>query len=153
MDNEKNSKLNLVVDTNIIISSLINPKGYEFELIYFNEIQLYVPKMIFFELFKHKDKIIKYSKLREEDILELFYELIKKIEVVDEKQVPDIYFKKAYEILKDIDLNDIPFIALALFLGLKIWSGDKKLKLGLKNKGYDIVLSSSDLVKVFNEAK
>ncbi len=149
MDNEKNSKLNIVVDTNIIISSLINPKGYEFELIYFNEIHLYVPKMIFFELFKHKDKIINYSKLSEEDVLELFYELIKKLEVVDEKQIPGRYFKRTYEILKDIDLNDIPFVALALFLELKIWSGDKKLKIGLKNKGYDIGRCLTNCVNPF----
>ena len=39
--------------------------------------------------------------------------------------------QKAYDLCKNIDIKDTPFIALAIDLGLQIWTGDKKLKDGL----------------------
>jgi len=35
-----------------------------------------------------------------------------------------------------VDVNDIPFVALALELGVPLWAGDKKLKNGLKRMGF-----------------
>ena len=41
-----------------------------------------------------------------------------------------------YDLCKDIDVHDIPFLSLALELNLPLWTGDKKLKNGLLGKGY-----------------
>jgi len=38
---------------------------------------------------------------------------------------------------RDIDINDAPFVALALELEAVLWTGDKTLKNGLKDKGFD----------------
>jgi predicted nucleic acid-binding protein len=36
-----------------------------------------------------------------------------------------------------VDINDIPFIALSVELKIPLWTGDKKLKEGLKLKGFN----------------
>jgi predicted nucleic acid-binding protein len=43
----------------------------------------------------------------------------------------------AYDLCKDVDINDIPFIALSVELKIPLWTGDKKLKEGLKLKGFN----------------
>ena len=53
--------------------------------------------------------------------------LLEYIIVVDESRYID-KIKKAYEICKKFDEKDTPFIALALKLGIPIWSNDKDLK-------------------------
>jgi len=42
----------------------------------------------------------------------------------------------AYDYCKNIDMKDIPFVALAIDLGIAFWTGDKKLKEGLAKMGY-----------------
>jgi len=37
---------------------------------------------------------------------------------------------------KDIDESDTPFVALTIELKALLWTGDKKLKEGLKKKGF-----------------
>ena len=45
--------------------------------------------------------------------------------------------RDAYEIAKDFDEDDTPFIALALKLGIPIWTNDKKMIIhGLKSGKY-----------------
>ncbi|HIH12377.1 TPA: hypothetical protein HA242_01515 [Candidatus Woesearchaeota archaeon] len=44
---------------------------------------------------------------------------------------------KAYDLCKEIDEDDAPFIALALEINGYLLTGDDKLKRGLKIKGFD----------------
>lgn len=44
--------------------------------------------------------------------------------------------QKAYDLCKDVDIKDTPFVALALELNSLFWTGDKKLKVGLAKLGY-----------------
>jgi len=67
-------------------------------------------------LFKHKEKIIQASKLEEDEILELLYSILEKLEVVDGRNIPLKYRKEAYNLTKGIDLTDAIFVALVLFL-------------------------------------
>ncbi len=52
----------------------------------------------------------------------------------------------AYEITKNIDENDTVFVALTLESNGFLWSGDKKLIKGLKQKGRDFIKSTDDLL-------
>lgn len=39
--------------------------------------------------------------------------------------------------LNEIDINDVAYVALALELNGRLWTGDKPLKAGLIAKGFD----------------
>jgi len=43
-------------------------------------------------------------------------------------------------------MDDIAFVALNDFLNTKLWTGDKKLLLGLRAKGYLNILSANDFM-------
>ncbi len=65
-----------------------------------------------------------------------FNGIIERVEFVTTDFIGIDSRQKAYDLCKDIDIKDTPFIALAIDLGLQIWTGDKKLKDGLRLKGY-----------------
>ena len=134
--------MKLVVDTNIIFSALLKKESKELDLLLRANYEFFIPKTLFVELFKHKEKIIQTSKLEEDEILELPYNILEKLEVVDDRNNPLKYRKEAYNLTKDIDLTDAIFV---LFLNAKLWSGDKHLKERLESKGKQIVLTTKDL--------
>jgi len=60
-----------------------------------------------------------------------FNGIIERLEFVPTDFISIDSRQKAYDLCKNIDIKDTPFIALAIDLGLQIWTGDKKLKDGL----------------------
>ena len=44
--------------------------------------------------------------------------------------------QKAYDLCYDVDIKDLPFVALSIDLKIPLWTGDKKLKIGLIKKGF-----------------
>jgi predicted nucleic acid-binding protein len=128
----------IIVDTNILFSTLLgrNKKMRDVFLSQEN-MNLYSCKYTVVELFKYKEKIKKYSLLSEDEILELLYNLLKKIYLFDENTLTTESLKKAFELCNDIDEKDIPFVAVTIELDGMLWTGDKKLKTGLKSKGFN----------------
>ena len=43
---------------------------------------------------------------------------------------------KAFDLCKDIDEKDIPFVAVTIELDGLFWTGDKELRNGLESKGF-----------------
>ena len=48
----------------------------------------------------------------------------------------------------DIDINDTIFVALAKNLKAKIWTGDKVLIAGLKNKRFKDVITTREMLDI-----
>ena len=59
--------------------------------------------------------------------------------------LPEKAIAKAKEVVKDIDPDDYPFVALHFEKGHKIWTCDFKLINGLKEMGYDICVTTKDI--------
>ena len=72
-------------------------------------------------------------------------EFIKNITFYKLATLPEKAIAKAKEVVKDIDPDDYPFVALHLEQGHKIWTCDNVLSKGLKEKGYDICISTQEL--------
>ncbi len=142
--------MKVIIDTNILISSIINPKGKELDiiLIYKYLLDKYSCYSSFIELFKYKNKLIKASRLEENDLLEVIYRVIKKIKFISEEQILDKNWKKAISIAKDIDEYDTPFVALAIELNGLLWTGDKKLIKWLKNKYFNEIITTNEIIKI-----
>jgi len=97
------------------------------------------------EIFKHKEKILKYSKLTESELIDQVYNLLKNVTLINENQIPKEIWQKSFELTKDVDENDTAFVALTEFTDGKLWSLDKKLTIGLKNKGYQKIIGTGEL--------
>ncbi|WP_022669778.1 putative toxin-antitoxin system toxin component, PIN family [Hippea alviniae] len=128
----------VVVDTNIIFSILLKDKNKERDFLFLSSgIKFFTCRFMFVELFKYKEKIVKYSHLKENEVLSVLYDVSKIIEFYNEDLISYSSKVKAFDLCKDIDEKDTPFVALSLELNAYLWTGDKKLINGLKNKGFN----------------
>lgn len=134
--------MNVVVDTNIIFSSLLSTESSLRTMLFKSKnYTFYAPNYTYLELFKHKDKIIKYSKLPEVEVFNYLENILDRINFVNKEVVSSNSYSKAYEYCKDTDLNDIPFVALAIEFDALFWTGDKKIINGLKERGFTAFFS------------
>lgn len=67
----------------------------------------------------------------------MFYTVLKRIRFYDEHTVTNESIQKAYELCKNVDEKDTPFVALTLELEGELWTGDKALKEGLRARGFE----------------
>jgi predicted nucleic acid-binding protein len=141
--------MNLVVDTNIIISALITPEGTISRLLLQDlaDSQLISPHFLFDEIISKYDKIQSITRLSDEDLKELFYLLIKHIDFIDNDLISCENQKKAFTLVSDIDKKDLLFVALSIQTGFSLWSGDLKLVKGLKTRGFASVLETKEIVE------
>lgn len=146
--------MKVIVDTSIFMSALISPQGIYAEIL-MNPIfkfEKYSSYYLVVEIFKHKDKILKYSKLSESELVEQVYNLLKNVTLINEDQIPKEIWQDSYEWTKDVDENDTAFVALTEHINGKLWSLDKKLTNGLIGKGYQKVISTAE-VKDISQSK
>ncbi|MCL6259046.1 PIN domain-containing protein [Aquiflexum sp. TKW24L] len=82
------------------------------------------------------------------------YEIVlKNITILDHSIVPREKYHQSFEICKNIDPADTPFVAFSLFLNCKIWTGDKMLIKGLNKKNFKDFITTEDLFKDFLSKK
>ncbi|MCX9081708.1 MAG: PIN domain-containing protein [Candidatus Methanoperedens sp.] len=133
--------MKLVLDSNIIFSALIK-KSKTRDIILSDFFELYAPEYIFNEIIKHKELLLRKSKLDQGDFDALLLLLQKHIHLVTKEK----YDKKmaiAEDILGNIDITDSPFLALALAFNCSIWSNDGHFQ--QQNKV--VVYTCKDLMK------
>ncbi|WP_034557137.1 PIN domain-containing protein [Capnocytophaga sp. oral taxon 332] len=139
----------VISDSNIIFSCFYSPKGTIATIL--NEkkrkIQLIAPSYLLEEIKEHLPLLVKNTKKTEKQVLDILKNITKDITFYDKKDILKEYGDKAESIVGDIDIDDAPFVALHLQEGHKIWTGDKILINGLKEKGYDICITTEELKK------
>jgi predicted nucleic acid-binding protein len=143
----------VIVDTNIVFSAILNTKSLIGELILNSDNTISFQSCYFLclEIEKNWNKLKKMSKLSESDLRESQRIIYNRIHFIDEGQIPKEHKKKAFELVKEIDLNDIVFVALNEFQRSILWTGDKVLATGLIRKGYDRVVSTSQLYNLLTD--
>lgn len=67
------------------------------------------------------------SKLSDEQFDQAIYQITNCLNFTAEALIPFEYWLKGAEIVRDVDMDDIAFLALNEFLGVKLWTGDKRL--------------------------
>ncbi len=137
-----------IIDANIIFSALISGKELFIKL--FETNKFYAPDFIMLELDKYKSVILKKSKLPIENLQDFIQRLFKQITVIPEFYITDKNKQKAIDLCQDIDIKDTAYIALSLEMNLPIVTRDKKLLSGLKNKGFENIISLDELLQTMN---
>ena len=119
--------MKIVIDSNILFSALIKDSKTR-KIILEHEGFFLFPQYIFEEMEKHMGMLLKKSRLPKHEFNTLLTILLKKVVIVpNDILLP--FRKQALEIVKEIDKDDVLFIACALaYPESIIWSNDKKLK-------------------------
>lgn len=126
------------MDTNLLFAALRSLNSNFREKLFSDEYIFYAPKYIIVEIFKHKERIVKNTRVEDEhEIYEYLNEILQRIHFFNEDFVSIANYIKAYQLCKNVDENDTPFVAQALELNAKLWTRDEKLKAELKRKGFD----------------
>lgn len=139
--------MNLVVDTNIVFSTLLNPNSAIGEILMNlqDEFTFYAPDLLKEELQRYSAKIATYSKLSETDLSNIQTLVLSSINFISEDLISHESWEKAFALTKNIDEDDTPFVALSIELNTKLWTGDKILLKGLTQKGSSIALTTADI--------
>lgn len=117
----------LVIDTNIVFSSLIPKESKIREILFDKQYRFFSPNFLLTEIFIHKEKLLRISHLSSDNIYSFFNDIIENISFVPLDMISKFSRKEAYELCKEVDMKDIPFIALSLELNIPLWTGDKKI--------------------------
>ena len=100
------------------------------------------------EIQKHWDKLKKISKLSDSELDDLRFRVFSEFQFIDEKIIPEKTWVQAEILVKDIDIDDIDFVALTKHIKGYLWTGDKQLYSGLKKKGFKRVLNTIELLEM-----
>ena len=103
----------VVVDTNILFSALLKQRSSFSEVLLTSGVRFYVNELVFAEIFRHRDKLVRSSALSEDEIVGLLHTLLRAIELFKEDLVSDENRKAAYELCRDVDETDAPHLAIA----------------------------------------
>ncbi len=145
--------MKVVVDSNIVFSAILNTQSKIGHLLingskYFEYFSI---DLLIEEILLHKDKILKYSGFDETKFQRIFHLIIGKIQFIDDILLSNADIKFAKELVLEIDQNDFLFVALNKHLNSLLWTGDKKLAVGLKNKNYNDIIHTDEIHKIFIE--
>ena len=145
--------MKIVVDTNIVFSAILNSDSKIGDLLLNSGkyIHFYTADYLHFEIRNHYDKLSKISKLPVSTIAETEYIITKGINFISEEQIPESTWITAFKLVKDVDLNDIAFVALSKHLRCKLWTGDFSLIRGLKKNGFSNTISTNELLSYRTE--
>lgn len=116
--------MELVVDTNVLISALVRASATRI-LLLDSRLGLFSHELVLDELLEHKDIILTKSGLDETDFRKLTAILLSRISIVP-ADVFASYLRDAYKISPDPE--DTPFIALCMQRRIPLWSNDSLLK-------------------------
>jgi predicted nucleic acid-binding protein len=144
--------MKIIVDTNIVFSAILNSSSTIGKVLMQSKkhFQFYTCDFLRVELVKHKKKLLSLTKLSEDELFELENLVTENISFINESLIPTKTIIAAESLLKNIDIKDTPFVALAVHLDATLWTGDSKLITGLKRKKFYNVASTSELVIIYD---
>ncbi len=140
----------IIVDTNIVFSGILNSNSRIGDLLLNSHpyLEFYSVNYLRIEIEKHKSKLMEISGLLEEEVDESKFQILKNITFISEEQIPFEIWHKAANFVRDVDMDDIAFVALSEFMEIKLWTGDKKLKEGLIAKGFDRCFTTEEVYEL-----
>ena len=139
--------MRIIVDTNIVFSAILNSSSKIGKILLHSKghFQFYSCDYLRTEINRHRNRLLKLTKLSEDELAELESLVTHNITFIDERLLPQDLLKQTEILLKSIDPNDTPFVALTKHLEGKLWTGDLQLYNGLKTKRFKDILTTAEL--------
>ena len=145
--------MKIIVDTNIIFSVLLNSSNTIGDLVFNSDpfFEFYSCSYMQHEIQRHWEKLKAISKLTDEELQTSYHQVLLKIRFIDEELITKGAWLRAEQIVKEIDIDDIDFVALTKHLSGHLWTGDKPLYEGLKKTGFANILNTQELATLRKE--
>lgn len=137
--------MKVVIDSNIIFSSLMSGKSFYMDFL--NQNEVYAPDFLFEEINEYENKIIENTPLKE-DFYNYAQEIFKYLMIIPKIAIRPETWEKAHKLCKAIDEKDTPFLALSLELNLPLITRDKKLYKGLLGKDIKNIILFEDFFEL-----
>ena len=139
--------MKIIVDTNIVFSAILNSNSSIGKILLNSKqhFQFFTCNYLRIEIQRHRKKLLKLTKLSEDQLSELQELITQHITFIDERFIPQDLLVKTEAQLKAIDPDDTVFVALTKHLEGKLWTGDLQLYNGLKAKRFKDIILTSDL--------
>lgn len=134
--------MRVVIDASAVMSAIMSKNGRVADVLLnpIFEFERYSCYFMPVELFKHKPKLLQYSKLEEPELLDALYTTLRKVHLVNESLISSENWLLVDDLTKGVDNKDISFVALSL------WTLDLKLVTHLQEKGFQNVVNTQELI-------
>lgn len=142
--------MNVIVDSNIVFSAMLNTESRIGDII-FNSPDVFdfcTCEYLREEIENHKVKIMTRAGYDEQEYNEVRFLIYQNLQFFTDSLIPFEVWKKAADYVRDIDMNDIAYVALSLYLDIKLWTGDKLLREGLAKKGFKNLVTIEELLEI-----
>ena len=142
--------MKIIVDANIVFSGILNTEGKIADvLIHSGSVFKFIaPDFLKSEIRKHYLRLCEIAEMTLREVKASEKEICKSISFYPATEIKLSVWKNAEKLIADIDANDVHYIAFAKHLQCKLWSGDKQLIKGLKQKGFHDFISADELLKI-----
>ena len=134
-----------IIDTNVLMSILISGKSSYKPIVMLN--RFVSIDFIFTEIDEYKNTIFEKTKLDKTQLTDYTNEIMSRVTILPRYVITNSNLQKATDLTKDIDFNDIWFIAMSLEYGLPLLSRDMKLYYGLQKKGFKNIVLFDQFLK------
>jgi predicted nucleic acid-binding protein len=141
--------MKIVVDTNVVFSAILNSQSWIGQILLHSDksVRFYSPRYLQIEIQNHIQKIKKIARINDSETHELIGILYTKIHFISDEFIPKANLVTADELTKDVDFDDVLFVALSLHLNCKLWTGDKVLMKALMEKGFKRFITTQELIQ------
>ena len=145
--------MKIIVDTNIVFSAILNSNSRIGKVLLNSKehFQFFSCNYLRVEIRRHRKKLLKLTKLTEDQLLELTSLITQRITFIDERLIPNDILIKTELQLQTIDPNDTVFVALTKRLKGKLWTGDMRLYNGLKAQRFKDIILTSELSSLLDD--
>ena len=103
--------MKIIVDTNIVFSAILNSSSRIGKVLLNSKghFQFYTCDFLRTEIQRHRNKLLKLTKLADNDLIELEVLVTHNITFIFERLLPQDLLLQTEKLLKSIDSNDTPF--------------------------------------------
>jgi predicted nucleic acid-binding protein len=147
--------MRIVVDTNIAFSAILNTNSNIARILLQpkSRFHFYSTDLLLEEINEHKERIISIAEYSNEEFEITIRLITSRIKFIDLNLIPHNILVSAENLVSDVDDDDTEFVALTDHIRGRLWSGDRELQKGLKSKGWNKFISTTDLTELILKKK